>query len=59
MLKSPMFDEYPMSQSTINTFSLPATAFLSDTPGALAYRTLPATLAEMINPPSATRRFRV
>jgi hypothetical protein len=59
MLKSPMFDEYPTNQSAINSFPLPATAFLPDTPGVLAYRTLPATLAETIYAPSATRRFRV
>jgi len=59
MLKSPMFDEYPMRQLAINAFLLPATAFLPDAPSALAYRTLSATLAKMVYAPSATRRFRV
>jgi len=59
MLKSPMFDEYPMNQPAVNTLPLSAAAFLSDAPCALAYRALSATLAETIYVPSATRRFRV
>jgi len=59
MLKSPMLDKYPMNQSAINAFSLPAAAFLPDAPGTLAYRTLSTTFAETIYSPSATRRFHV
>jgi len=52
-------DEYSVKERGSDTLAFSSSTFLADAPCTFADVALPATFAEMIYAPSATRRFRV
>ena len=57
--KRPAFNDGADDKARVDAFSIPPSTFLPNTPCAFAEGALSSTLAESIDTPSATRRFRV